>query len=336
MKINMRTTAAVVAALTLAVSAASAEGFYVAGDIRSGIEFGFGDDAKVVSTSDYHDGNYYGNGNTRLRLNFKYENGDAGAVFRYEHKAGKAWFDEGNAKYAMGYAKLFDGILVAEAGKLKDLYTGSDGQEGYGLTDIAFAGAYGAGFTLLPVDGLAVQAIVSDGLGKGFEARKDNFTFGAKYANDVIKVAGGYNLSGKAFGYVGIGAVENLGVDLEVYYEQLEDKDDIVEINEDINYDLNDSLSFGLLAYQKLGGEKDSKPVFEFNPHVMFGIDDTFIVSAESYITVPTAEDSKVAFSVTPALWINVKKAKVNVYYTYDNDGENSANYVGTGVKVSF
>ena len=254
MKINMRTTAAVVAALTLAVSAASAEGFSVAGDIRSGIELGFGDDAKVVSTSDYHDGNYYGNGNTRLRLNFKYENGDAGAVFRYEHKAGKAWFDEGNAKYAMGYAKLFDGILVAEAGKLKDLYTGSDGQEGYGLTDIAFAGAYGAGFTLLPVDGLAVQAIVSDSLGNGFEARKDNFTFGAKYANDVIKVAGGYNLSGKAFGYVGIGAVENLGVDLEVYYEQLEDKDDIVEINEDINYDLNDSLSFGLLAYQKLGG----------------------------------------------------------------------------------
>ena len=68
----------------------------------------------------------------------------------------------------------------------------------------------------------------------------------------------------------------------------------------------------------------------------MFGIDDTFAVSAESYITVPTAEDSKVAFSVTPALWINVKKAKINVYYTYDNDGENSANYVGTGVKVSF
>lgn len=317
MKMNLKGTIAAVA-LVFGMSAVSAEGLSFGGYFRTGAAFNLDSDASKAEAK-YAEGNYYGGGD-RLRLNIAYDSGSAGVTFRFQNAATGAYFSEDNVKWAMGYAKLFDGLVVAEAGILTDSYTGSDGWEGYD-----FSGSKGIGLVVLPVEGLAIQSTF---LLDGTYADVGDLTLNAKYTADGFAVAGGYKFSGEAFGYVGISAVEDLSAAFEVKWV----KDSTLDFVEDIGYSFTDSFSAGLLAYERLGGDD---PVFEFNPHAMFGIDDTFAVSAESYITVPTAEGEDVSFTVTPALWISVPKATVSVFYTFEKDGDTTTNVAGAGVKVA-
>lgn len=323
MKINLKKTIAAVA-VVLGFSAVSAEGLSVGGYFRTGAAFDVGSDAGKP-TVEYAEGNYYGGGD-RLRLSIKYEGENAGVTFRYQNKATGNYFDAANVKWAMGYANLFDGLVVAEAGLLKDNYTSSDGWEGYNFSDYT-GQTKGLGLVILPFEGLALQSTF---LIDGDYADYGDLTLNAKYSYDAFALAGGYKFSGEAFAYFGLSAIENLTANFEMKYV----KDDTLDFVEDIAYAFTDSFEVGILAYEKFG---DDDPQFELNPHAMYTINETYAVSAESYITIPTEENAKVSYTVTPALWISVSKATVSTFYTLTKDGdEDFTHKIGAGIKVGF
>ena len=238
---------AAVACAAMGFAFAEGSAWDVNGYFRSGIEGNL--DAKDFETKVYKDGQYYGNGKSRARLNINFTQEEYGFKFRYQcdgfglnsadtvntkvkdsggnevgsfTTAKETWFTQDNLKYMMGYAKFYDGKIIAEAGKLMDFYTNSEARYEYQAM-----GGYGVRAVFIPVEGLYLSAAgstyrvdkyaadddsVKDGKAKAGDIKFNEkiLTLSAKYKNKDFAIAGGYNLAGEAYGFFALKAVPNL------------------------------------------------------------------------------------------------------------------------------
>lgn len=343
---------------------AFAEGWDINGYFRSGIEGNF--DAKDVETKGYKDGQYYGNGRSRARINVNFDQENYGFKFRYQcdgfglnrdDLSGKeVWFTQDNIKYMMGYAKFLDGKVIAEAGKLMDYYTHSEARY-----EFSALGGYGVRAIVVPVQGLFVglgastyraekykdgDDELSDGKVKIGDVKLNEkiLTVSAKYKHEMFAVAGGYNLAGEAYGYFALTAVPNLKFNIEAKYLKDEisgkkDKDgknsSLIEAWELLNYNfkgLGVPLEAGVYCHQIIVTDNNS---IEFYPHLSYAI--TKVVSPEFEVGIKRVTkngNSETTYNVTPSVKFSVGRgANVKIYYNYDKDDKHA---VGSTFRVNF
>lgn len=350
------------AGLAFAAMAMSfAEGWDVNGYFRTGVEGNF--DAKDAETKVYKDGQYYGNGKSRARLNVDYTEEDYGFRFRYqcdgfgvESADKETWFTQGNLKYIMGYAKFMDGKIIAEAGKLMDFYTHSEARYEYQAM-----GGYGVRAVFIPVEGLYLSAAgstyrvdkyaadddsVKDGKAKAGDIKFNEkiLTLSAKYKNKDFAIAGGYNLAGEAYGFFALKAVPNLKFNIEAKFlkDEISGKTDksgakttYTEAWELLNYNFKGfglPLETGVYCHQII--VKDNKSI-EFYPHMSYAI--TNSITPEFEVGIKMIEkngESETTYDVTPSIKFTAgKRATVKVYYNYDKDAKSAA---GATLRVNF
>ncbi len=368
----------------LAIAAASFgfadDGWSVHGLIRTGFEGNF--DAKDAETRVYKDGKYYGNAKSRLRLNVGYDQSTCGFRMRFQCDGfgylsesvsvtgglKDTWFTGDNLKYAMGYAKFLDGKIIAEAGKLQDFYTGSEGREEFNICYYGSQTGYGARAVFNPFEELFLAAGASTYRAEKYVATDDEVVenkakagdyklnektlgFSGKYKNENFTIAGGYNLAGEGFGYLGITGVPNLklyaegrylGKDISGKTDADGEKTEDITVSEVLSYNFKDScpLELGVLFYQRI--VKDDA-AYEFYPFASCAIND--VVNAElEFGLIKYSEPSKhknrdgddtdMTYDVTPSLKFKAgKDATVKVYFNYD---KNDKSAVGTTMRVNF
>ena len=362
--------------ITLAAAAvvagfAFAEGWSVGGYFRSGAEANT--DAKDFETKTFKDGcpyGIYGNMNSRVRLNVNYTQEDYGFKFRYQctgfgvnNSNADVWFNDGNLKYMYGYAKFLDGKIIGEAGKLSDSYTDGEGIQGFSAMD-----GYGLRALLVPVEGLYLSAagttyraekyketdkkVVDNKAKEGdIKANEKLITLSAKYKNDAITVAGGYNFAGEAYGYFDLKTVPNLTFNVEVNYLDKDISDsknnkgkDIANttIWEQVGYNFAETgipLEAGIYCGQRIV-EDDN--VFEFYPYLSYELNEFVTPQLEVGIIKYAdkdridndGDDYSTTYSITPTLKLTpCKNTTVRVYYNYDKEEKHA---VGTTLKVTF
>lgn len=388
-----------VALASVAMGFAFAEGevgsaWDVNGYFRTGVEGNL--DAKDAETKVYKDGQYYGNGKSRARLNINFTQEEYGFKFRYqcdgfglnnadtvttkskvldkngddttnyiETKSTKeTWFTQDNLKYMMGYAKFYDGKIIAEAGKLMDFYTNSEARYEYQAM-----GGYGARAVFIPVEGLYLSAAgstyradkfaadddsVKDGKAKAGDIKlnKKLVTLSAKYKNKDFAIAGGHNFAGESYGFFALKSIQNLKFNIEAKYLDKEisgktnddgEKTAMTEAWELINYNfkgLGTPLEVGVYCHQVIVKDDTS---YEFYPHMSYAINSVISPEFEVGIIKYTngekhknydKEDQSMTFSVTPSIKFTAgKKATVKVYYNYDKKDKSS---MGTTLRVNY
>ena len=380
---------AAVACAAMGFAFAEGSAWDVNGYFRSGIEENL--DAKDFETKVYKDGQYYGNGKSRARLNINFTQEEYGFKFRYQcdgfglnsadtvntkvkdsdgnevgsfTTAKETWFTQDNLKYMMGYAKFYDGKIIAEAGKLMDFYTNSEARYEYQAM-----GGYGVRAVFIPVEGLYLSAAgstyrvdkyaadddsVKDGKAKAGDIKFNEkiLTLSAKYKNKDFAIAGGYNLAGEAYGFFALKAVPNLKFNIEAKYLDKEiskktnddgEKTAMTEAWELINYNFKGMgvpLEAGVYFHQIL--VKDDN-VIEFFPHLSYAINDVVSPEFEVGITKYTngdkhkdkdGEEQTMSYNVTPSIKFTAgKRATVKVYYNYDKNDKSS---FGTTLRVNY
>lgn len=380
---------AAVACAAMGFAFAEGSAWDVNGYFRSGIEGNL--DAKDFETKVYKDGQYYGNGKSRARLNINFTQEEYGFKFRYQcdgfglnsadtvntklkdsegnevgsfTTAKETWFTQDNLKYMMGYAKFYDGKIIAEAGKLMDFYTNSEARYEYQAM-----GGYGVRAVFIPVEGLYLSAAgstyrvdkyaadddsVKDGKAKAGDIKFNEkiLTLSAKYKNKDFAIAGGYNLAGEAYGFFALKAVPNLKFNIEAKYLDKEiskktnddgEKTAMTEAWELINYNFKGMgvpLEAGVYFHQIL--VKDDN-VIEFFPHLSYAIND--VVSPEFEVGIAKysngdkhldkdGEEQTMSYNVTPSIKFTAgKRATVKVYYNYDKNDKSS---FGTTLRVNY
>ena len=380
---------AAVACAAMGFAFAEGSAWDVNGYFRSGVEGNL--DAKDFETKVYKDGQYYGNGKSRARLNINFTQEEYGFKFRYQcdgfglnsadtvntkvkgsdgnevgsfTTAKETWFTQDNLKYMMGYAKFYDGKIIAEAGKLMDFYTNSEARYEYQAM-----GGYGVRAVFIPVEGLYLSAAgstyrvdkyaadddsVKDGKAKAGDIKFNEkiLTLSAKYKNKDFAIAGGYNLAGEAYGFFALKAVPNLKFNIEAKYLDKEiskktnddgEKTAMTEAWELINYNFKGMgvpLEAGVYFHQIL--VKDDN-VIEFFPHLSYAIND--VVSPEFEVGIAKysngdkhldkdGEEQTMSYNVTPSIKFTAgKRATVKVYYNYDKNDKSS---FGTTLRVNY
>ena len=380
---------AAVACAAMGFAFAEGSAWDVNGYFRSGIEGNL--DAKDFETKVYKDGQYYGNGKSRARLNINFTQEEYGFKFRYQcdgfglnsadtvntkvkdsdgnevgsfTTAKETWFTQDNLKYMMGYAKFYDGKIIAEAGKLMDFYTNSEARYEYQAM-----GGYGVRAVFIPVEGLYLSAAgstyrvdkyaadddsVKDGKAKAGDIKFNEkiLTLSAKYKNKDFAIAGGYNLAGEAYGFFALKAVPNLKFNIEAKYLDKEiskktngdgEKTAMTEAWELMNYNFKGMgvpLEAGVYFHQIL--VKDDN-VIEFFPHLSYAIND--VVSPEFEVGIAKysngdkhldkdGEEQTMSYNVTPSIKFTAgKRATVKVYYNYDKNDKSS---FGTTLRVNY
>lgn len=267
---------ACVAAVAALLSASAFAELKVSGFIRGGIngdcEDNYVNDPSVKNT---WVGGYYFGGNQRLRLNFDYEAENGGISARFQNDDFSNWFENSNSKvkWAMGYAKFFDGKVIAEAGKLYDAYTSTGGDLDYSFSATAET-AYGVRLVVNPIEGLYVTASATnlnpdtydysevDQANSAKKARrqgkiKPNHTLGAvsaKYGNDTFFVVGGFHGQGLSYAGVGFTGIENLTLIAEgkmdlTYHGQNHKAHQYGIIVGNLEYAPNDNITLGCISY---------------------------------------------------------------------------------------
>ncbi len=268
---------ACVAAVAALLSASAFAELKVSGFIRGGIngdcEDGYVNDPSVKGNAWV--GGYYFGGNQRLRLNFDYEAENGGISARFQNDDFSNWFEESNkkVKWAMGYAKFFDGKIIAEGGKLHDAYTSTGGDLDYSFSATAET-AYGVRLVVNPIEGLYVTASATnlnpdtydysevDQANSAKKARrqgkiKPNHTLGAvsaKYGNDTFFVVGGFHGQGLSYAGVGFTGIENLTLIAEgkmdlTYHGQNHKAHQYGIIVGNLEYAPNDNITLGCISY---------------------------------------------------------------------------------------
>lgn len=380
---------AALACVAMGFAFAEGSAWDVNGYFRSGIEGNL--DAKDFETKVYKDGQYYGNGKSRARLNINFTQEEYGFKFRYQcdgfglnnadtvntkvkdsdgnevgsfTTAKETWFTQDNLKYMMGYAKFYDGKIIAEAGKLMDFYTNSEARYEYQAM-----GGYGVRAVVVPVDGLFLSAAATTYRAESYDADDDEvvdgkatagnikfnekiLTLSAKYKNKDFAIAGGYNLAGEAYGFFALKAVPNLKFNIEAKYLDKEiskktnddgEKTAMTEAWELINYNfkgLGTPLEVGVYCHQVIVKDDTS---YEFYPHMSYAINDVVSPEFEVGITKYSngdkhkdkdGEKQTMSYNVTPSIKFTAgKRATVKVYYNYDKNDKSS---MGTTLRVNY
>ncbi|MBO6177120.1 MAG: hypothetical protein J6O39_06220 [Treponema sp.] len=342
------------AAVALLGTSAFAE-FKASGYIRSGVESTIvddGSDADPVSemTTAVNGGGYnLGLGPDRTRIALDWTEEKAGASIRYTNSNTLSvddglWFVSGNIDYAFAYVNLFDNLLKVSAGKNNGGEAGTEGDAGYD-----FGGLYGARFSVYPVDGLVLEANLStNNLPADSHATLDALSVAAKYGNDTFAVQAGYAFNGSLYAGFSLYSVENLELYVEANYADkdiagvLNKKNEAVAstvLTETVSYNI-DPVKFGIVAYQDLT-EDNGK--MAFYPYVELGLGDVLeglsVGLDVGYVTGAKDQGADVEdiISITPEATIAVAdNARVQAFYTFQKQDEETTHVVGLGVKYSF
>ena len=355
----MKKTLGIAAAALVAGASLFAEGLSVNGYIRSGISID--PKGETVKTGTWLPGDYFGGG-SRLRLNINYDGVNGGATFRYQKDKSFAtnnWFDNGNIKWAMGYAKFLDGKIIAEAGKLVDTYTSTGGWEDTTFGDSEGAGI-GARVVVSPVEGLFITASASDIYLENYEADdnkvKDGdaregdlkfneklFGFTAKYATDAFFVTGGVHLAKSYYASFGLTAVDNLTLVVEAFIDDTDDNkigdvvvdDTIINLYPWVEYTGIENLTLAALGAITI---VDDSTTINITPAVSYALTDVISLAAESTITIPDADDADDTYAViTPSVTFAAsKKASATVFASLSTDTDSAKHSFGAGVKYAF
>ncbi len=351
---SMKKTLGIAAAALIAGASLFAEGLSVNGFIRSGISIN--PKGETVKTDTWLPGDYFGGG-SRLRLNIKYDGDKGGATFRYQKDgsfASSDWFNAGNIKWAMGYAKFLDGKIIAEAGKLVDTYTSTGGWEDGTFGDNAGAGI-GARVVISPVEGLFITASASDLYLEKYKAADDEvkdrdakegdlkfneklFGFTAKYANDAFFVTGGVHLAKSYYASFGLTAVDNLTLVVEAFINDTADVDDPeTKLYPWVEYTGIENLTLAALGAITI---VDGSTSIAIVPAVSYALTDVISLAAESTITIPDKDidptDDTYAVITPSVTFAASKKASATVFASLSTDTDQKKHSFGAGVKYAF
>lgn len=351
---SMKKTLGIAAAALIAGASLFAEGLSVNGFIRSGISIN--PKGETVKTDTWLPGDYFGGG-SRLRLNIKYDGDKGGATFRYQKDgsfASSDWFNAGNIKWAMGYAKFLDGKIIAEAGKLVDTYTSTGGWEDGTFGDNAGAGI-GARVVISPVEGLFITASASDLYLEKYKAADDEvkdrdakegdlkfneklFGFTAKYANDAFFVTGGVHLAKSYYASFGLTAVDNLTLVVEAFINDTADVDDPeTKLYPWVEYTGIENLTLAALGAITI---VDGSTSIAIVPAVSYALTDVISLAAESTITIPDKDidptDDTYAVITPSVTFAASKKASATVFASLSTDTDQAKHSFGAGVKYAF
>lgn len=349
---SMKKTLGIAAAALIAGASLFAEGLSVNGFIRSGISIN--PKGETVKTDTWLPGDYFGGG-SHLRLNIKYDGDKGGATFRYQKDgsfASSDWFNAGNIKWAMGYAKFLDGKIIAEAGKLVDTYTSTGGWEDGTFGDNAGAGI-GARVVISPVEGLFITASASDLYLEKYKAADDEvkdrdakegdlkfneklFGFTAKYANDAFFVTGGVHLAKSYYASFGLTAVDNLTLVVEAFINDTADVDDPeTKLYPWVEYTGIENLTLAALGAITI---VDGSTSIAIVPAVSYALTDVISLAAESTITIPDTDEVEDTYAViTPSVTFAAsKKASATVFASLSTDTDQKKHSFGAGVKYAF
>ena len=351
---SMKKTLGIAAAALIAGASLFAEGLSVNGFIRSGISIN--PKGETVKTDTWLPGDYFGGG-SRLRLNIKYDGDKGGATFRYQKDgsfASSDWFNAGNIKWAMGYAKFLDGKIIAEAGKLVDTYTSTGGWEDGTFGDNAGAGI-GARVVISPVEGLFITASASDLYLEKYKAADDEvkdrdakegdlkfneklFGFTAKYANDAFFVTGGVHLAKSYYASFGLTAVDNLTLVVEAFINDTADVDDpVTTLYPWVEYTGIENLTLAALGAITI---VDGSTSIAITPAVSYALTDVISLAAESTITIPDKDidptDDTYAVITPSVTFAASKKASATVFASLSTDTDLAKHSFGAGVKYAF
>ena len=341
-------------------------GYMVAGTVANLTDSTLDYSQYTTSQSYPVNGVYYGVGEifSRIRINAAYERENSGIDFRYQVQ--KDFFDSANLtaknlKFAQMYARLLDGVLMAEAGALANRYTKSDGVERFCFSDYASQNVKGVRLVAFPIEGLAFSTQVSDlhddtNDEKKVKLNKNLLSFSAKYKNAGFAVSAGYHLAKDAYIGFDLYAIKNLILGIEARYSGEKATSDLSPFKtasltavENIEYRpaLIQGFSYGFYAKQYVFDDDKKIPLtalatrFEFTPHAQYMFTSLYGVQLESTVTKyasPKNDESDFAFSATYALLAAVTTGGrgARLFYTVARDcNKKVQNYIGCTIRVN-
>lgn len=341
-------------------------GYMVAGTVANLTDSTLDYSQYTTSQSYPVNGGYYGVGEifSRIRINAAYERENSGIDFRYQVQ--KDFFDSANLtaknlKFAQMYARLLDGLFIAEAGVLADKYTKANGVERFCFSDYASQNVKGVRLVAFPIEGLAFSAQVSDlhddtNDEKKVKLNKNLLSFSAKYKNAGFAVSAGYHLAKDAYIGFDLYAIKNLILGIEARYSGEKAASDLSPFKtasltavENIEYRpaLIQGFSYGFYAKQYVFDDDKKIPLtaastrFEFTPHAQYMFNSLYGVQIESTVTKYAScksGESDIAFSATYALLAAVTTGGrgARLFYTVLRDcNKKVQNYIGCTIRVN-
>ena len=372
--------------LSFAAFAEENEGLSVKGYLRAGMSDTI--ENSVYSTNKWVQGGYFGGG-TRLRVNIDYTKAFGGVTFRYqvdpvfdttEEKVdptkGEQWaivnsvkvdknkktvrkssldfFKESNVKWAMGYANLLDGQVIAEAGIISDRFTKTGGWEDTGID-----GGKGFRVVVVPkaVAGLTVAAQATDKFADKYAANdskvKDGkayegdikfdekvLGFSAKYDHALGFVTGGAALAGYYYGSVGLKAIENLTLVGEVFYDSTDatkakNKDNATTMLVAwAEYTGIEKVLAGAYSYINLC---DGEYSIEITPAVSYDVNYLLKVSGEASIYLSSDDKKDTYATISPAVTFKASdKATATASALISTDTDQAKHAASAGVRYNF
>lgn len=360
------------ALLSFAAFAEGSEGLSVTGYLRAGMTDTF--DSSVYSTNKWMQGGYFGGG-TRLRVNIDYTKAFGGLTFRYQvdptfetesvknakgkvvgsvRKSSLDFFDEKNVKWAMAYANLLDGQVIAEAGVISDRFTKTGGWEDTGID-----GGKGFRVVVVPkvVAGLTLAAQATDKFADKYAADdskvKDGkalegdikfdekvLGFSAKYDHALGFVTGGAALAGYYYGSVGLKAVENLTLVGELFYDST---DATKKENGDnaktmlvawAEYTGIEKVLLGAYSYINLF---DGEHEIEITPAASYDVNSLLKVSAEASLYLSSNDKKDTYVTISPAVTFKASdKATATASALISTDTDQAKHSASAGVRYNF
>lgn len=370
--------------LSFAAFAEENEGLSVKGYLRAGMSDTI--ENSVYSTNKWVQGGYFGGG-TRLRVNIDYTKAFGGVTFRYQvdpvfdtteekidpkkgdildtvngvrienkkdvRKSSLDFFKESNVKWAMGYANLLDGQVIAEAGIISDRFTKTGGWEDTGID-----GGKGFRVVVVPkaVAGLTVAAQATDKYADKYAADDDKVKDGKAYEDDIkfdekilgfsakyeakpFFVTAGAALAGYYYGSVGLTAIENLTLVGEVFYSST---DATKKANENVEtmlvawaeYTGIEKVLAGAYSYIKLYDDDYS---IEITPAVSYDVNSLLKVSAEASLYLSSNDKKDTYATISPAVTFKASdKATATVSALISTDTDQAKHAASAGVRYNF
>ena len=371
--------------LSFAAFAEENEGLSVKGYLRAGMSDTI--ENSVYSTNKWMQGGYFGGG-TRLSVNIDYTKAFGGVTFRYQvdpvfdtteekidpnkgdildtingvqienkkdvRKSSLDFFKESNVKWAMGYANLLDGQVIAEAGIISDRFTKTGGWEDTGID-----GGKGFRVVVVPkaVAGLTVAAQATDKYADKYAADDDKVKDGKAYEDDIkfdekilgfsakyeakpFFVTAGAALAGYYYGSVGLTAIENLTLVGEVFYDSTDatkakNKDNATTMLVAwAEYTGIEKVLAGAYSYINLC---DGDYSIEITPAVSYDVNSLLKVSGEASIYLSSDDKKDTYATISPAVTFKASdKATATVSALISTDTDQAKHAASAGVRYNF
>lgn len=283
----MKKALAIISALAIVSAVAFAEdGLMISGQIQTGInaQSGGGDAVKLWETD--------APGPSRIDLNVTYTEADTGLWFNLRSEDAKSAPAVNNFKV---WANLFDNKATVVAGNPDD-----NSWETTADDNFTFENGYGVKLEIKAIEGLNFGVKLNTAaptdvqydwtqtmseLGFGMKYTADTFNFSAGYKLDSDAVADGSASEDEASAYVGFGyyGIDMLSIDAEAKFTDLGAYSDfgLAEVNEVVEYAVDEKTTAGILAYQWIPGDSDFESSFSFKLYGKYQFTPVTLLKAE-------------------------------------------------------